>query len=390
MVTPAEPSKPLAGAPPRWLRAAAEWSWRLVVVGAAVYVVVLALAHLRVVVLPIIIALLLTSLLLPVVRELRKRKLPDGAAAGIVLVGGVALIAIVIALIAPSVANQFSELGTQVRDGVDEAGTVLAKPPFNLSEKDVQDRIDEGIASLRKNSGTIGSGVVSGAVVLGELLTGLIITLLLTFFFLKDGERIWGWFVSLTGERRSTPVQEIAGRSFTALAGYVRGIAAVGIVDAVLIGIALAVIGVPLVVPLMILTFLGAFLPLIGAFSAGLAAVLIALVSNGVVPALIVLGVYVAVQQLEGHILYPILMSRAVNLHPAAIIVALAVGGITAGVIGIFLAVPIASVISVTIDYGKDKPPPESPLAAAPEEGSDPEPEPEPEPEPPAATAAGE
>jgi predicted PurR-regulated permease PerM len=361
----------------------------LLVVGAAVYVVVLALAGLRVVVLPIIIALLNTSLLLPVVRELRKRKVPDGAAAAIVLVGGVALIATVIALIVPSVANQFSELGTQVRDGIDEAGTVLAKPPFNLSEREVQDRIDEGIASLRKNSGSIGSEVVSGAVVLGELLTGLIITLLLTFFFLKDGERIWGWFVGLTGERRSKPVQEIAGRSFTALAGYVRGIAAVGLVDAVLIGIALVIIGVPLVVPLMILTFLGAFLPLIGAFSAGLAAVLIALVSNGIVPALIVLGVYIAVQQLEGHILYPILMSRAVNLHPAAIIVALAVGGITAGVIGIFLALPIASVISVTIDYSKNEPPPESPLAAAPEEGPDPG-EPEPEPEPPAATAAGE
>jgi predicted PurR-regulated permease PerM len=384
-VTPADTSRP-AAAPPRWLRAAADWGWRLLVVAAAVYVLVIALAHLRVVVLPIIIALLLTSLLLPLVRQLRKRGVPDGAAAGLVMVSGIALISVVIALILPSMVDQFSELGTQVREGIDKAGKVLADPPFNLSEKEISDRIDEGMKSLRKNSGTIGSGVAQGAVVLGEFLTGLIITLLLTFFFLKDGDRIWGWIVSLSGDRRSEPVQEIASRSFTALAGYVRGIAMVGLVDSILIGIALVVIGVPLVIPLMILTFFGAFLPLIGAFSAGLAAVLIALVSNGLVPALIVLAVCVAVQQLEGHLLYPVLMSRAVNLHPVAIIIGLATGGILAGVIGIFLAVPIASVISVTLDYGKDKPPPESPLSPGPHE----EPGPEPGPDPPAATAAGE
>jgi putative heme transporter len=367
-VQPAEPTTSHAAAPPRWLLAAAAWSWRLLVVAGAVYVAVIALAHLRVVVLPIIIALLLTSLLLPLVRVLRRRKVPDAAAAGIVLVGGIALIATVIALILPSMIHQFSELGTQVREGIDKVGTVLADPPFNLSKADIQDRIDQGIKNLRKNSGSIGSGVVSGAVVLGEFLTGLIITLLLTFFFLKDGDRMWRWAVSLAGERRSDHVHEIALRSFTALAGYVRGIALIGLVDSVLVGIALLVIGVPLVIPLMVLTFIGAFLPLIGAFSAGLAAVLIALVSNGLVPALIVLGVYVAVQQLEGHLLYPVLMSRAVNLHPAVIIVALASGGILAGVVGIFLAVPAASVVSVTLDYARDRPAPESPLAGPTEE----------------------
>jgi len=277
----------------------------------------------------------------------------------------------VIALILPSMVDQFGELGTQLRDGVDEATQVLADPPFNLSKTEIDDRVSKGLDSLRENSGTIGSGVVSGAVVLGELVTGLILTLLLTFFFLKDGGRMWAWVASLAGERRSGAVQEIARRSFTALAGYVRGIATVGAVDAVLVGIALLIIGVPLVVPLMILTFIGAFLPLVGAFTAGLAAVLIALVSNGLVPALIVLAVYIAVQQLEGHLLYPILMSRAVNLHPAVIIVALAAGGILAGIIGIFLAVPVASVIAVTLDYARDEPPPESPLTY-PEEGPDP------------------
>ena len=378
MPSVAQPRKPRSPSePPGWLRAAAGWSWRLLLVAALIYVVVGALAHLRIVVIPIILALLLTSLLLPVVRALVRRKVSEALAAGVVLVGGLALLGTVIALILPSMIDQFGELGTQLRDGVDEATKVLAEPPFDLSKSEIDDRVDKGLDSLRENSGTIGSGVVSGAVVLGELVTGLILTLLLTFFFLKDGGRMWAWIAALAGERRSVATQEIAGRSFTALAGYVRGIATVGAVDAVLVGIALVVIGVPLVIPLMILTFIGAFLPLVGAFTAGLAAVLIALVSNGVVPALIVLGVYIAVQQLEGHLLYPILMSRAVNLHPAVIIVALAVGGILAGIVGIFLAVPVASVIAVTLDYARDEPPPESPLTGE-AEGPGPAPDPEP------------
>jgi len=208
--------------------------------------------------------------------------------------------------------------------------------------------------------------VRSGAVLIGELITGLIVTLLLTFFFLKDGGLMWRWILGLVGPRRRHDVDEVGRRVFTALGGYVRGIALVGLVDAVLIGIALLVIGVPLVVPLMILTFLGAFLPLIGAFLAGLAAVLIALVFNGVGAALLVLASIVLVQQIEGHLLYPLLMGRTVHLHPAVIILALAIGGILAGVIGVFLAVPIAGSISVVLDYVRGGQGPESPLAEEP------------------------
>jgi predicted PurR-regulated permease PerM len=142
----------------------------------------------------------------------------------------------------------------------------------------------------------------------------------------------------------------------------VRGIALVGVVDAVLIGIALVIIGVPLVVPLMVITFFAAFVPLIGAFVAGLVAVLVALVSGGLVDALLVLGAIILVQQVEGHLLYPVLMSRTVHLHPAVIVVALAAGGILGGIVGVFLAVPVAGVLSVILDYSQDHPPPESPL----------------------------
>ncbi len=173
---------------------------------------------------------------------------------------------------------------------------------------------------------------------------------------------MWGFVLSLTGHRSRRDADELGRRVYTALAGYMRGIALVGFVDAILIGIALVIIGVPLVVPLMVLTFFAAFVPLIGAFVAGLFAVLIALVSGGVVDAALVLGPIVLVQQVEGHLLYPMLMARTVDLHPAVIVVALAAGGILGGIVGVFLAVPVAGILSVVLQYSRNRPPPESPL----------------------------
>ncbi len=193
-----------------------------------------------------------------------------------------------------------------------------------------------------------------GAVLAGEVITGLIITLLLLFFFLKDGPGMWRWIVDTFGGRQRTHLDELARRSYTALTGYVRGLVLVGAADAAMIGTGLAILGVPLVIPLMLLTFLAAFVPLIGAFSAGLAAVLIALVDGGVVTALIVLGLVIAVQQVEGHLLYPIIMGRTIHIHPIAVIIALAIGGITAGIIGVFISVPIVTVAATAVAYMRE------------------------------------
>jgi predicted PurR-regulated permease PerM len=342
-----------ADALPPWYRTAAEAGWRLLVLVAAAAALLYAVAYLRVVVLPIIVALLLTTLLLPLKRWLRGRGLADGLAAAGAMLTAVLVLAAVATAIAPTIGGQSERLGTGVQDGVRQATDVLADKPFNLSRRELRDRVDQGIARVRHNSGPVTRGLRSGAVLLGEVITGLIITVLLTFFFLKDGRRMWEWLLGLVGRRRRSDVDEVGTRILAALGGYVRGIALVGLVDAVLIGLALLIIGVPLVVPLMVLTFLGAFLPLIGAFLAGLAAVLIALVFNGVVAALLVLGAIVLVQQIEGHLLYPLLMSRTVHLHPVVIIVALATGGVLAGVIGVFLAVPVAGSISVALDYAR-------------------------------------
>jgi len=355
---PANPSG--SAAVPGWLRAAGAASWRLLAVAAAILATLYLLSILRVVVLPVIVAILVTTLLTPPVRALRNRGVPGGAAAGLVMLGAALLFALLVAAIAPTIAGQSDELQTGVEDGVRQVGDVLAEPPFNLSQQEISDRIDEGLERLQENSGPLTEGVQSGAILLGEIITGLIITVLLTFFFLKDGAGMWRWITDFAGRDRREAWDEVGGRIFVALGGYVRGIALVGLVDAILIGIALLVIGVPLVVPLMVLTFIGAFLPLIGAFLAGLAAVLIALVFNGLIAALFVLGAIVVVQQVEGHLLYPLLMGRTVNLHPAVILVALGVGGIIAGIIGVFLAVPVAGVISVLLSYVRRKPPPES------------------------------
>jgi predicted PurR-regulated permease PerM len=347
---------------PDWYRTAAAASWRFLAIAGAVLAILYALVHLRVVVLPIIVALLASTLLLPLVRWLKGLGAPDALAATAAMVAGIVVVVAIGTAVAPSVADQFGELRPQAEDGLREASDVLAEPPFNVSQSELDEAVDNGIARLRENSGPLARGVQSGAVLLGEIVTGLIIAILLTFFLLKDGERMWAYVLRLVGKRSRHDADELGRRAYTALAGYVRGIALVGLVDAVLIGIALAIIGVPLVVPLMVITFFAAFVPLIGAFVAGLVAVLIALVSGGLVDALLVLGAIILVQQVEGHLLYPVLMSRTVHLHPAVIVVALAAGGILGGIIGVFLAVPVAGILSVVLEYAQDRPPPESPL----------------------------
>ena len=351
---------------PGWYRTAAAASWRFLAIAGAVVVVMYSLVHLRVIVLPIILALLASTLLLPLVRWLRGHRVPDGLAAALAMLAAVLALAAVLTAIAPSLGNQFGDLRTRSEDGVRQVTDELAKPPFNLSEREIRDRVDQGLKGLRENSGPLARGLGSGAVLLGEVLTGLIVAVLLCFFLLKDGDQMWAFVLGLVRERSRGDVDEVGTRVYTALAGYVRGIALVGLADAILIAIGLLIIGVPLVVPLAVITFFAAFVPLIGAFVAGLLAVLIALVSGGVVDALLVLGVIILVQQVEGHVLYPLLMSRAVHLHPAVIVVALAAGGILAGIIGVFLAVPAAGVASVIVRYAQNRPAPDTPLTDAP------------------------
>lgn len=342
---------------PRWLASAAAIAWRLLVIVAAVGIAVYVLAYLRVVVLPVIVALLLSTVLRPPTRWLIRHRFSDGAAAATVLFAAIAVLATAVAMAGAAIARQFSDLAESVKDGIREAGDALAEPPFNLSRADIREQIDRGVERLSDSSSELTGGALHGAIVVGEFITGLIIMLLLLFFFLKDGPSLWRWVVNMFGARRRKRMDELAHRCYTALSGYVRGLVIVGVADATMIGAGLLILGVPLVAPLMLLTFLAAFVPLVGAFTAGLAAVLIALVSGGLVTALIVLGLVVAVQQVEGHLLYPIVMGRTVNVHPIAVIVALAVGGISAGIIGIFISVPVVTVAATALAFLRESRP---------------------------------
>lgn len=339
---------------PRWLRSGAAIAWRLLVLGAAIAVTAYVLAYLRIVVLPVIIAVLVSTILRPPTRWLSRHRFSDGAAALTVLLGAIALLATALTMAGAAVARQVSDLADSVQAGVREASDALAEPPFNLSRSDIDRYIDNAVDQLSDSSGALTGGVVQGAVVAGEVITGLIITLLLLFFFLKDGPSIWRWVVETFGGRQATHLDELARRSYSALTNYVRGLVLVGAADATMIGAGLAILGVPLVIPLMLLTFLAAFVPLIGAFAAGLAAVLIAFVDGGVVTALIVLALVIAVQQVEGHLLYPIIMGRTIHIHPIAVIIALAIGGITAGIIGVFISVPIVTVAATAVAYMRE------------------------------------
>jgi predicted PurR-regulated permease PerM len=234
------------------------------------------------------------------------------------------------------------QLSTDLVEATASLTTWLSDGPLQLSETDIESYIDTAVESIRENVSGITSGVLGGATLAIELITGVILLILAMFFFLKDGDRAVRGVI----ERSADPERVRRGMeaAWATLSSYVRGLVVVGAVDAVFIGVGLAIVGTPLVAVLMMLVFIGAFFPVIGAFLSGLVAVAVTLVNGGLVSALVVLGIVIGVQQFEGHILYPIVFRRALSLHPLVILLALAVGGVAFGLVGAFLAVPIAAV----------------------------------------------
>jgi putative heme transporter len=347
---------------PRSLRVAAALSWRVLIVAAAVLLVAVVLIQLRLAVLPVIVALLLATVLLPPLRALRRRGWPALLATWTVILGAVVVLAAVVALVSQGFISELDTLDARVDEGIGEVQQWLTDGPLQLPENALDDAVDRGRAFVSENGGVLVGGLTSGARLAAELVAGLLLAIVLLFFFLKDGDRIWGWIVGLFPSGQRGHVGEIGRRAWAALSGYVRGTAIVALVDAVLIGIVLAVLGVPLVVPLALLTFLAAFFPLVGAVIAGILAALVALVTEGTTDALIVAAAILVIQQLEGDVLQPIVLGKAVRLHPIAILLALTVGATLGGIIGAFLSVPVAAVGAAVLSYARE---PESPAPPA-------------------------
>jgi len=333
----------------------ARWSLRLIAVAAAFVIVGYVLGRLWIIVLPILLALTLSTALWPPTAWLRKRGWPPALAALVAVVGALIVLGGVIALITPPVVSQAQDIADRAADGLTEIQEWITGPPLNLSEEQISTARESITERLQASASTIASGVITGVTAVTQALVNLFLMLFLAFFFLKDGPRFLPWLRATVGDRAGEHLDAVLRRSWRTLGGFVRSQAAVGLIDAVFIGVGLLILGVPLALPLAVLTFLGGFVPIIGALIAGSLAVLVALVTQGPTVALIVVAIVVVVQQVEGNVLQPILQGRALRLHQAVILLAVAAGSSLYGVAGAFFAVPVVAVLAEVLRYLGDQ-----------------------------------
>ena len=331
---------------PRILRVSAALGWRLLVVVAALYVIGTVVSYVAAVVVPVAIALLLAALLAPAVHWMQARRVPRGVATALVLVGGLVVLGGVLTFVVVTFVRGVPELGSQLTASINDIADWLRTGPLSLSDTQLRTFQTQILETLNANQASITAGALTTAATVGETVTELLLVVFTLIFFLHDGMGIWQFLLGVVPSRVRTRVDVAGRRGLAALVSYVRATAVVATVDAVAIGIALTVLGIPLAVPLAALVFLGAFIPIIGAVVAGGVAVLIALVAQGLVSALIVLGVVIAVMQLESHVLQPVLLGRAVKLHPLAVVLSIATGLLVGGIAGALLAVPLLAVLN--------------------------------------------
>ncbi|MGV8858396.1 AI-2E family transporter [Rhodoglobus sp.] len=305
-------------------------------------VTIFGLTQLKLVVIPVLIALILAAAASPLVMWMRRRGVGRMLSTWITLLGGILVLGGLITAVVFAVRDQWSELATSATDGFDQLKEFALHGPFPID----QNALDEAWNAILDffTSASFGLGAIQGVSAAAQVVTGLLLGVVILFFFLKDGDNIWEFFLRPTHGVRRERGHRIGRTAVTTLGGYVRGTAIIAAVDAVGIGAGLLILQVPLALPLAVIVFLGAFIPLVGATVAGILAALVALVTNGWVVALIVLGIVVLVNQLEGNLLQPIVMAQSLSIHPLVILVALTVGTVLGGIVGAVLSVPIAAV----------------------------------------------
>jgi predicted PurR-regulated permease PerM len=326
------------------LRTASDIAWRGLVVLAAVLAVGVVLARLQLVVLPVFIALLLTCALAPPTRWWERRGLPTPVATALVFLAGLVVVASVLAAIVPPIVDEFSDLGPTLEQAGDDVEDWLVDGPLDLRRADVREYRDDLGDRIGRIADDSSGGVVAGARTALEIFAGFVLSVVLAFFFVKDARAFQDWGLRHVPTERRELVRAAAGRAWRTLTNYLVGAATIGLVEAVVIGVAVAIAGGSLVVPVMVLTFAAAFFPIVGAVVAGIVAVLVTLVGSGFTPALIVLVVVVLVQQFDTDLLAPLIYGRAVRLHPVVVLVVLTAGGAVAGIAGAFVAVPVTAV----------------------------------------------
>ncbi|NBP86426.1 MAG: AI-2E family transporter, partial [Mycobacteriaceae bacterium] len=309
----------------------------------------LLLWHLRAIVVPVALAVILTALLLPAVDWLSQRRLPRSAAVALVLLGSISVFGALITFVVSQFISGLPSLVEQVTRSIDNATNWLIEGPLHLSREQIDRAGDTAVKALRDNQEKLTSGALSTAATLTEIITGALLMLFTLIFLLYGGRNIYAFLTQIVPAHTRARVRDAGRAGFRSLIGFVRATFLVALVDAVGIGAGLAIMGVPLALPLASLVFLGAFIPVIGAVISGLLAVVVALLAKGFVAALIALGIVIAVQQLESHVLQPLVMGRAVSIHPLAIVLAIATGAVLAGIIGALLAVPALAFLNSAI-----------------------------------------
>lgn len=322
-----------------------------------VYVATIVLAEIRVLVIPAILSLFVGSLATPTVVWLRRQGINRLLSTLIAFAGAAVILTVVVLFISTEIANSLPEINDSIDRGIEQVTDYLEDAPFGLSAERVDEYVRQARDAITSNAEQVIGGVAGGAATVLEVVTGFLLMLVFAFFVIKDGDRFWEWLLTFAPDDRRPVIDSIGERSWSTLRSYLGGTALVGLVDAVVIGIGLAILGVPLVVPLSLLIFFGGFFPLIGATISGMAAALVALATVGLTESLIVVAIVLAVQRLEGDILMPILVGKATDMHPLLIIVALTIGFLVAGLVGGFLAVPILAVLIVVVkELNADRP----------------------------------
>ena len=334
---------------PPVIHKAAAWAWRLLVILALAVALLWVIRRLELIVVPVALALMLTALMIPAVDFLDRRGAPRGGAVALVLLTGIAIVGGLLTFVVSQFVTGLPGLVEQVTHSIETTRTWLIEGPAHLSKDQITNAGNSAIEAIRNNQAKLTSGALSTATTVTEIVTGALLVLFTLIFFLHGGRNIWQFVTKIFPTNVQQRVRDAGRAGFQSLIGYVRATFLVALVDAVGIGTGLAIMGVPLALPLASLVFLGAFIPLVGAVIAGFLAVIVALLAKGFIYALFTLLLIIAVQQLEGHVLQPLVMGRAVSIHPLAVVLAIAAGGVLAGIVGALLAVPTVAFLNSAV-----------------------------------------
>ncbi|WKX74407.1 AI-2E family transporter [Streptomyces sp. XD-27] len=349
---PAVAAKPDPVSSVPWgIRVAAEAGWRLLVLAGTVYVLMRVISSVELVVLSFTIALLITALLEPSVTRLRHLGVPRGVATAIVFVSGFVVMGLVCWFVVWQVMENIDDLSKQVQDGIDELRLWLLNSPFHVTDKQINEIAKNLREAIGANTEEITTAGLEGVTVIVEVMTGILLAMFSTLFLLYDGPKIWNWTLKLVPAAAREGVAGAGPRAWATLTAYVRGTVIVALIDATFIGVGIYFLDVPMAVPLAVFIFLFAFIPLVGAVISGALAVVVALVTQDVFTAAMVLIVVLAVQQIEGHILQPFILGRAVSVHPLAVVLSVAAGSLIGGIGGAVVAVPLVAVTNTVVGY---------------------------------------